>query len=317
MDDEPLITVAIPTYNRADGYFREAFECALSQTYSNFEIIVSDNCSTDSTEELVKSYVDRRIFYYKQKKNIPANDNFNFCLKNANGKYFILLHDDDLIDHKFLEKCVNRLRENPDIGIVRTGARIIDANGGVIKVKENNDEGLSVSDYFYTWLEGRSLMLLCCILFNTKYLIQSGGFNSKYQLFQDVLAEFILASKYGRIDIKEVMASFRKHPFQRTENVKVKEWCDESIYLLDKMCELAPENREIIMRQGLVHFSKHNYGIAENIKQIINRHIWYFRIYKKFQYKFSPLQYFYRKYKRKIFSVLGKLKRKVFVNCVS
>ena len=312
MIDEPLITIAIPTYNRADSYFKEALESALSQTYTNIELIVSDNCSTDSTEELVKSYDDSRIFYYKQNINIPANENFNFCLKNANGKYFMLLHDDDLIDHKFLEKCVNRLRKNPDIGIVRTGARIIDFNGEVINEKENNEDGLSVTSFFCKWLEGRSLMLLCCILFNTKYLIQSGGFNSKFQLFQDVLAEFTLASKYGRIDINDVMASFRKHPFQRTENVKVREWCDDSIYLLDKMCELVPENKEAIKQQGLVHFSKHNYEVAENIKQVLERYIWYFRIYKMFQYKYSPFQYFYRKHKRKIFASLGRLKRRIF-----
>ena len=102
-DALPLITIAIPTYNRANGYFKEALKSALSQTYSNYEIIVSDNCSTDNTEELVKSYSDGRIIYYKHEKNIPANENFNFCLRKARGKYFLLLHDDDLIDKEIFD----------------------------------------------------------------------------------------------------------------------------------------------------------------------------------------------------------------------
>ena len=208
-------------------------------------------------------------------------------------------------------ECAGRLKNKPDVGIIRTGARIIDGKGEMISQRENSDGGLSTSDFFCSWLEGRSLMLLCCILFNTKYLTRSGGFNSKYQLFQDVLAEFVLAKKYDRIDIKEVMASFRKHPFQRTENVKVKEWCDDSKYLLEKMCELELAQKPTIYEKGLVHFTKHNYGIAENINSFIKRNFWYFRIYKIFEFKFSPAEYFYRKYKRRIFSKVGKLKRKI------
>lgn len=62
---QPLITIAIPTYNRADSYLRHALDSALNQTYKNIEIVVSDNCSVDNTEEVVQGLHDPRIRYFK------------------------------------------------------------------------------------------------------------------------------------------------------------------------------------------------------------------------------------------------------------
>jgi glycosyltransferase involved in cell wall biosynthesis len=78
----------MPTYNRANGYLREALDSALAQTYPNLEIVISDNGSTDNTESVVRSYADPRIRYYRQQPPIISNDNFNFCLQQANGAYF-------------------------------------------------------------------------------------------------------------------------------------------------------------------------------------------------------------------------------------
>ncbi len=62
----PLVTIAIPTYNRADGYLKQALQSAVNQTYKNIEIVVSDNCSPDNTEAVVRSYTDPRIRYFQQ-----------------------------------------------------------------------------------------------------------------------------------------------------------------------------------------------------------------------------------------------------------
>src|SRR4030042_2488708 len=125
----PLVTIAIPTYNRADGFLKEAIRSALNQTYSNIEIIVSDNCSVDNTTTVVKSFNDPRIRYFKHKENIGANNNFNFCVEQARGAYFLLLHDDDLIDDDFIDVCMKAAEYNTDIGLIRTGTRVIDSAG--------------------------------------------------------------------------------------------------------------------------------------------------------------------------------------------
>ncbi len=70
--DEPLVTIGIPTYNRANNFLRNALGSALNQTYTKLEIIASDNRSTDQTESLVRDFSDPRIRYIKHQENISA-----------------------------------------------------------------------------------------------------------------------------------------------------------------------------------------------------------------------------------------------------
>lgn len=252
----PLVTIGIPTYNRANAYLKSAIKCALDQTYSNIEILISDNCSTDNTEALVKSFKDPRIRYVKQKNNIGPTNNFNFCAMNAKGDYFLLLHDDDLIDNDFLEACIKAVKSNQEIGIIRTGMRRIDSEGKVIGEKENLVGGLPLDQFLLGWFNGKTPMHLCSTLFNTNKLIEIGGFKSKNNLFQDVFAEVILATKFGRIDIREIKASFRNHPDQNTNSANVKAWCEDSLLLLNTICELTPQNKEILKKTGLIFFFK-------------------------------------------------------------
>lgn len=104
--ERPFITIGIPTYNRAEGYLKEALESALAQNYPNLEIVIADNCSTDNTKAVVEGYADERIRYFRHEKGIKPNDNFNFCLQQARGAYFLMLHDDDKIDPDFLAACI-------------------------------------------------------------------------------------------------------------------------------------------------------------------------------------------------------------------
>ena len=288
----PLVTVAIPTYNRADGYLRVALESALAQDYAPLEIIVSDNCSTDRTEELVTGHGDARVRYIRQAQALRPNDNFNFCLNQARGEYFLLLHDDDLIDPDFVASCMDALRTSGGpVGIVRTGARVIDADGRTVSELENHTVGCSFAELCLAWLDGKIGMLLCSSLFNTGRLRQVGGFNSKHQLFQDVLAELQLAARFGRVDVPEVKASFRKHAEQNTSAAKVGDWCEDSVLLLETMCALAPEAKDVIRRRGRRKFAVHNYGLAKRIPETFARYRMFLQIYQSFGYAYSPMRF--------------------------
>lgn len=120
---DPVVSIAMPTYNRADSYLKEALQSALAQTYRNIEIIVSDNCSSDETEAVVKRFQDNRIRYFKQTENIGSKNNINFCLAQARGKYFQLLFDDDVIDPDFLELCIKAIPAHTNVGVVLTGPK--------------------------------------------------------------------------------------------------------------------------------------------------------------------------------------------------
>lgn len=289
----PLVTIGIPTYNRASGYLKDALRSTINQTYPNIEIIVSDNCSTDNTESVVKSFLDSRIKYFKQEQNIGANNNFNFCLEKSQGDYFLLLHDDDLIDADFVEICMNSLG-NAQVGIIRTGTRVIDENGKEKGRTPNIVKGYSTENFFSSWFLRKTAFYSCSTLFNTRYLKQLGGFKSKTNLFQDVAALVRLAALYGRVDVPDVKASFRRHGSNAgaSSASTAYKWSEDSLYLLDLMCFLAPNQADVIKKQGLPYLCSKCYRYIPAIHSPIERWKVYLQIYKQFEYSYSPIRYF-------------------------
>ena len=288
----PLVTIAIPTYNRADGYLKDAINSALSQTYGNIEIIVSDNCSEDNTKEIVENFRDSRIRYFRHEKNIGANNNFNFCLNQAQGKYFMLLSDDDLIDADMIETCITA-EDGKSAGIISTGVRIIDGTGRNLRENTNPGAGLSMFDYLIAWLEGRIPFYMCSTLYHAKKLIEYGGFYSKTNLYQDVAAAFSLMADSGRLDIYDVKASFRTHQGNRGSKVRINEWCDDSIYILKLMSDLVGDNSDVLLEKGKKVLVLRNYRKASKIRSPIERHMSYWNINKKFDGCYSPIKYLF------------------------
>jgi len=305
----PLITIAIPTYNRAKTYLPSVIECALNQTYKNIEIIISDNCSSDGTESVVKSYNGNHIRYIRHDPALTPNDNFNFCIKEAKGRYLLLLHDDDLIDNDFVEACVRELKKRgSDAGIVRTGTRLINNDNVTIQEFPNNVVDLSTEEFFLGWFEGKTGMYVCSSLFNTEYLKEIGGFKSKSHLFQDVIAEFTLAAKYGRIDIKDIKASFRKHNDSVGDVGKAYDWFEDSLLLLEVMCKLAEKDKDEIRKKGAANLSKKCYKHVYVIDSKYQRIRLYWHIYRRFNFAYSPIKFLYTdRIKKKIRKMAEKI----------
>jgi glycosyltransferase involved in cell wall biosynthesis len=287
----PLVTIAIPTYNRAEGYLRHAIGCALAQTYRNIEIVISDNCSSDSTGEIVKGYADSRIRYFRQQVNIGANNNFNFCLEKARGHYFILLHDDDAIDADFVELCMRSACYRTGIGIIRTGARVIDGEGNTKSECRNLSGGSPLGELFLSWFSGATPIYLCNTLFYTAGLREIGGFVSRTNLYQDVVAQFRVAAGHGRLDVPDVKAGFRRHLQNRGSAAAVRDWSEDSLFLLEVMCDVATPGKDLIRERGLVYFCAKNYRIAASIRSPLRRIATYLAVYRKFGYRYSPLSF--------------------------
>ena len=288
----PLVTIGIPTYNRANSYLRQALESAVKQTYPNIEIVVSDNCSTDDTETLVKYFEDPRIRYFKQTENIGAYKNFNFCLHQAHGKYFLILSDDDLVDHDFIDVCMKSANYSTDIGIIRTGTRVIDDKGIVLAKRTNEVVGLSTEQFFRGWFASKTAFYPCSTLFNTKQLKEIGGFHPENNLFHDSFVLVKLAAKFGRVDVEDIKASFRKHQGEITFAVKVKDWSKDSLLLLDEMCNLVSKKyRVTIRKEGMKFFACLNYNRSKAIKTPIIRLGTYLMVYWKFDCVYSPIKY--------------------------
>ncbi|MGQ0828888.1 MAG: glycosyltransferase family 2 protein [Bacteroidota bacterium] len=106
-----LVSVGIPTYNRPEG-LKRSLEQISAQTYTNLEIIVSDNCSNNKeVKEIVEEFVrkDPRVKYYRQTSNIGLTLNFKFVLQKATGEYFMWASDDDEWHPTFIETCLNNI----------------------------------------------------------------------------------------------------------------------------------------------------------------------------------------------------------------
>jgi glycosyltransferase involved in cell wall biosynthesis len=288
---DPLVTIAIPTYNRADYYLQQSLASALSQSYQNIEIIVSDNCSTDNTQAFVRSFSDPRLRYFRHDKNIGANNNFNYCLGQARGDYFVLLHDDDLIDEDFVEICMRSANYATNFGIIRTGTRVIDSMGSLLSESRNRVGGLSTEEFFRGWFANKTSWYLCSTLFNTSRLREMGGFQSKLNLTQDGVAIVQLASRFGRIDVEDIKASFRKHPGEMTFAVKVKDWCEDYLALLDLMCQVIDGNVDLVRSKGMRFLCRLNYNRASAIGSPIKRFRTYLMVFRMFDYKYSPMDY--------------------------
>ena len=146
MRKEPFITVFTPNFN-GSRYISETIESVLNQTYSNFEYIIVDDCSTDNSWQIIQEYAkkDNRIKPYKNKKNlhIVKTRNRGFKLSSSNAKYFAIIDSDDVALPYRFKVQVEFLEKNPDFGLVGSDTIIINENSQIIgfrKYPSTNNE---------------------------------------------------------------------------------------------------------------------------------------------------------------------------------
>lgn len=133
MKDLPLVSVLIPSYNYAN-YICEAIESVLAQTYTNFQLLIVDNCSTDNTEEVIQKYLSHsRVSFHKNSSNLGLTGNFNQCIKLSNGKYIKLLMADDKFHPELLMKFVDVMETHPQVVLVTSYSEIFGIKSEVRK----------------------------------------------------------------------------------------------------------------------------------------------------------------------------------------
>ena len=116
IDRIPRVSIGMPVYNGA-AFLRESLDSLLSQTYEDFELVISDNGSTDGTQNICRAYAteDVRIRYYREEENRGAAWNYNRVFELARGEYFKWAAHDDVHAPTFLERCVEVVDNNPDV----------------------------------------------------------------------------------------------------------------------------------------------------------------------------------------------------------
>lgn len=180
MENSIKIKVFIITYNRVH-YLKQTIESILNQTYKNFELVVLDNCSTDNTEEYVKSIKDYRIQYIKHPVNLGGIGNISYAFSHCSEKYFAIIHDDDILHSNFLMEEIKCLEKNNLYSVVTCLANNIDGDGKIIKKIKNETEKktlFSGTDFFETYMYDNKSLTFPSAIYRTEF-IKSNNINIK------------------------------------------------------------------------------------------------------------------------------------------
>ncbi len=129
-DSVPRLTIGLPVYNGA-AFIGQAIESILAQTYEDFELVISDNASTDGTEAVCRTYAkaDRRVRYVRNETNIGAAPNYNRLLGMSQSRYFKWAAHDDVLAPAYLTRCVEVLDRRPSVVVCHTETIYIDEHG--------------------------------------------------------------------------------------------------------------------------------------------------------------------------------------------
>jgi glycosyltransferase involved in cell wall biosynthesis len=135
----PRVSIGMPVYN-GDRFLEEALKSLEAQTFRDFELVISDNGSTDRTEEICRRYAaqDDRIRYYREAVNQGAAWNYNRVVELSTGEYFKWAAHDDLITPDYLEKCVSMLDHDPDLVLCCTDDQDIDEHGQDVDARRHS-----------------------------------------------------------------------------------------------------------------------------------------------------------------------------------
>lgn len=168
-------SILIPTYNGED-VVSYALESILGQEYKNYEIIVNDDASKDATEKVVKSFADKRIKFFRNKKNLGYPGNLNQCLTHAKGDIIYLLGQDDILSNDSLILTRNAFLLSPDIGAVTRPYRQFDENVNVtirarFPLNPRKDEIVKITDDYPRIVEVfKSLDSLSALGYRAKFI---------------------------------------------------------------------------------------------------------------------------------------------------
>jgi glycosyltransferase involved in cell wall biosynthesis len=237
----PLITIAIPTRNRAT-LVRDCVTSALAQTYRNIEVLVSDNASTDDTSETLKSFIDPRLRVLTNSENIGLVGNFNNCIQEAKGDFIVLLSDDNTLEAYFLEKCVQLVRAEPDIPIVLAGYDILVMDEffqdevrlvPAVLSKKLTTGIWDGTDILKEYLQGKISAQTLSSIIRTDVLRRNGGYTDAHPSASDEAA-FIPLLLEGRAGlVNERCATYKVHK----SNVSVGLTADFRLRDLSKVME--------------------------------------------------------------------------------
>lgn len=252
MTELPLISVIMNCHN-SEEFLREAIDCVLNQTYSNFEVVFWDNCSSDHSAEIVKSYDDNRIKYYYASQKTLLGQARNLAISKSKGELITFLDCDDLWDNNWLETVSNEFSNNYKLAIVYCRFAIFGNKTDTIMRKVSNEDSILDLDFF---IDNYTLgMSGSCF---RKSIWEEGNirFSDNYNLIEDY-DFFLRIASHGEVKyLVHPYMHYRIHGNNLTD--KSSSWTSELKDLRSKIEQQAPSYE---------HLKKHIPALNKKIKE--------------------------------------------------
>lgn len=216
MDNEIMISCLLTVYNRPT--VKNTIDSVLNQTYKNFELIIIDNCSTDKTVEVIKSYSDPRIKLYINDSNYGQVFSLNKGLKLCRGKYIARIDADDLCSPDRFEKQITQFEENENLVIVGSNVNLINTTDNVIGEIKYPESDTEIKKFILldspfahpSVMIKKEVIDKHNVFYNDKYLI-----SADYELWSKIL-------KYGAaINIQEPLVFYRIGTNDSAKHIKL------------------------------------------------------------------------------------------------
>jgi hypothetical protein len=205
----PLLSIGVPVYNGA-RHLRSALDSLLDQDVEDFELVILDNASSDSTPEICAEYVakDTRVRYERNESNIGAAGNFNRVFELCRGRYFMWGSDDDIWDPRFASACIARLETHPDAVLCTSGAQIIGDDGAPLPVPYEalDTDGLPAEDRIHQFLS-RTIWYDVYSVIRPEALRQTGMYSSTFGGDVHLLLELLLLGDF--LAVPETLFKYR------------------------------------------------------------------------------------------------------------
>jgi glycosyltransferase involved in cell wall biosynthesis len=250
------VSIIVPTYNRAH-LVTETINSILAQTFKDFELIVVDNESTDNTEEVIKSYTDGRIKYFRHQNNGLVAVNRNYGISKANGEYIAFCDDDDLWMPEKLERQVKLLDLNKELGLVYSDSYIMDENGNLERYTLLSSSKLFRGNVFDKLFQSDFIPMLT-VMIRREALSKVGTFDPKYIIAQDYDLWLRIAEHYPIDFTEEPLAKYRIHGGSviRNRELAINEDLQLTEYWLGKKANLERGFRgKVKQRQAILNSS--------------------------------------------------------------
>jgi glycosyltransferase involved in cell wall biosynthesis len=207
----------MPVYNGAN-YVAEAIESVLNQTFEDFELVISDNASTDETGEICLSYAakDPRIRYLRNRENLGGGPNFTRVFQLSRGEFFKITNHDDMCHPRFLELCIGVLDREPDIVSAYPLTMDIDEAGAVIRKLPSAPEFESPDPATRIWeaLQFEREPLALFGVMRSDIVAKTGLMASVPSADRVWLAELLMHGRFR--EVHEPLYLHREHPLRST-----------------------------------------------------------------------------------------------------